>query len=51
MNNQETQSTAKIGAFSALMGSLCMFTGAGMWAASGADLDKALNIKELDCGK
>ncbi len=47
MENQDIKTTTKIGAYTALIGSLCMLIGAAIWGASGVDLDKALDDGEL----
>lgn len=47
MENQPIKLAARIGAYSALIGSLCMFTGAALWGGSGADLDQALATDQL----
>jgi hypothetical protein len=47
MENHEIRTTSRIGAYAALIGTLCMIAGAVIWGASGADLDKALDTGEL----
>ncbi len=42
MENKNIQTTTKIGAYTALIGALCMLAGATFWGISGADLEKAL---------
>ncbi len=42
MENQNIETTTKIGAYTALIGALCMLAGATFWGISGADLEKAL---------
>jgi len=42
MEIQNIRTTTKIGAYTALIGALCMLTGATFWGVSGADLEKAL---------
>lgn len=49
MTDQRTNllTATKIGAYTTLIGSLCMLTGAALWGISGADLDAALDTGEL----
>ncbi len=42
MENQNNRTTIRIGAYTALIGALCMITGAVLWGVSGADIEKAL---------
>jgi hypothetical protein len=47
MEKHQFKLAATIGAYSALIGSLCMLIGAALWGASGADLDQALDNGQL----
>jgi len=47
MENQQIKIATKIGAYTALIGALCMLIGAALWGISGADLDGALDNGEL----
>jgi len=42
VENQNIRTTIRIGAYTALIGALCMITGAVLWGISGADIEKAL---------
>lgn len=47
MNHDFDKSATKIGAFTALLGSVCMLAGAAIWGASGADIDVSLAANDL----
>jgi len=47
MNSEEVKTTTRIGAYTALIGSACALIGAGLLAASGADIDVALASNEM----
>ncbi|MDF9799385.1 hypothetical protein OKW21_004648 [Catalinimonas alkaloidigena] len=48
MEKQNILTATKIGAYTTLIGSLCMLCGAALWGSSGADLDAALDTAELE---
>jgi hypothetical protein len=47
MENQNIKTTAKIGAYTALIGTLAMIVGAILWGVSGAYFDRALDNGDL----
>lgn len=47
MNNNFEKSATKIGAFTTLLGSICMLGGAAIWGASGADIDVFLASNDM----
>ncbi len=47
MEIQSKKTAAKVGAYTTLLGSLCMLIGTAFWGSSGADLDKSLDARDL----
>jgi hypothetical protein len=42
MEKQHEKNAARLGAYTTLLGSICMLAGAAIWGASGTDIDQAL---------
>lgn len=47
MEKHDERTATRIGAYTTLIGSLCMLGGAAIWAISGADIDQAIYDKDL----
>jgi hypothetical protein len=47
MDETSTHATRRLGAYTAIAGSLCAITGAALFVASGADIDRALAIDDV----
>lgn len=47
MEKQHEKTAVRIGAYTTLIGSLCMLGGAAIWGISGADIDQAIYDKDL----
>lgn len=47
MNNDFDKSATKIGAFTTLLGSLCMLGGAALWVTSGTEIDVSLAANDM----
>lgn len=47
MNADNTKTTTRLGAYTAIGGSICALIGAALWGASGTDIDQALATGEI----
>lgn len=47
MEQQHLRTTARFGAYTTIIGSMCMIIGAAIWASTGADIDLALDNNDM----